>query len=129
LAIKVEVVGINQEDSTQIAEPVVMDIQYQADLLRAVPAQAEADGVPLVINAQIDIYLREVMAISGRYDQVIEQDAAYFEAGADCIYPIGLADGVKIVRLVQQVNGPFNILAGAGTPTIGELEAMRVQRV
>lgn len=129
MTIQSGVVGINLEDSTHLAEPAVMDLRYQSDLIRAVRNEAEASGIPIVINARIDIYLREVGAVGGRFDRVVERAAAFLEAGADCVYPIGLSDGIKIARLVQQVNGPVNILAGPGVPAIRELEAMGVRRV
>ncbi|MCC6957938.1 MAG: isocitrate lyase/phosphoenolpyruvate mutase family protein [Anaerolineales bacterium] len=128
-AIRAGVVGINLEDSTHLADPPVMDLDYQCDLIRAVRQEAEAAGVPIVINARVDIFLREVGAVSGRYDRTLERARAYLEAGADCIFPFGLSDGVKIARLVQQTPGPLNILAGPGAPTLYELELMGVRRV
>lgn len=128
-AIRLGVVGVNLEDNTRLPDPPVMDLEYQCDLIRAVRSAAQADGVPLVINARIDIYLREVGAVTGRYDRTLERAAAYLAAGADCVFPIGLSDGVKIARLVQQVDGPINILAGPGTPTVHELDLMGVRRI
>ena len=121
--------GINLEDGTDLPERPLMDLDYQVALIAALRAAAHGAGVPLVINARVDIYLREVGAISGRFEQVVERANAYLAAGADCIFPIGLSDGVKIARLVQQVNGPLNILAGAGAPLITELEELGVRRV
>jgi len=121
--------GINLEDGTDLPERPLMDLDYQVALIAALRAAARDAGVPLVINARVDIYLREVGAISGRFEQVVERANAYLAAGADCIFPIGLSDGVKIARLVQQVNGPLNILAGAGAPLITELEELGVRRV
>lgn len=128
-AIRLGVVGVNLEDNSRLPDPPVMDLEYQCDLIRAVRSAAQADGVPLVINARIDIYLREVGAVTGRYDRTLERAAAYLAAGADCVFPIGLSDGVKIARLVQQVDGPINILAGPGTPTVHELDLMGVRRI
>lgn len=128
-AIRLGIVGINLEDSTHLPDPLVLNVGYQSNLIRAVREEAESHGVPLVINARTDIYLREVGAIGGRYDRTVERAAAFLEAGADCFYPIGLSDGVKIARLVQQVDGPVNILAGPGVPTIRELETMGVRRI
>jgi 2-methylisocitrate lyase-like PEP mutase family enzyme len=128
-AIAAGAVGINLEDGTDLPEHPLMDLDYQVELITTLRAAASAAGVPLVINARVDIYLREVGAISGRFERVVERANAYLAAGADCVFPIGLSDGVKIARLVQQVNGPINILAGAGAPLIAELEGLGVRRV
>src|SRR5438128_10096564 len=43
---------------------------------------------------------------------------AYQQAGADCLFPIGVSDARTIADLVQAINGPINILVGPTTPSI-----------
>ena len=54
---------------------------------------------------------------------------AYREAGADCLFPIGLSDADVIANLVQAISGPINILAGSTSPSIAELAKLGVARV
>ncbi|MGA2112666.1 MAG: isocitrate lyase/phosphoenolpyruvate mutase family protein [Anaerolineales bacterium] len=51
------------------------------------------------------------------------------EAGADCVFPIELKDANTIAQLVREIDGPINILASEGVPSIDELETMGVRRV
>lgn len=128
-AIRLGVVGVNLEDNTHLSEPPIVDLDYQCELIRAVRLTAQGEGVPLVINTRIDTYLRDVGTFSERYDLTIERAQAYLAAGADCVYPMGLSDGVDIARMVQQLNAPINILIGPGTPTVPELDRMGVRRI
>ena len=129
LTVEAGAAGINLEDGTRIPEQPIMDMDYQVRLIRSVRESLNDMKLPLVINARVDIYLRDVGAVSGRFDRVVERANAYIEAGADCIFVIGLGDSGKIKRLVKAINGPINILAGPGTPTIAELESYGVRRV
>ena len=52
----------------------------------------------------------------------------YREAGADCLYAPGLRTAEEIGRLVEEVDGPVNVLAGAGL-TVNELAALGVKRI
>lgn len=85
-------VGCNLEDTDHAAGGGLVDTARQADWLAAVRAAAELAGVPLVINARIDVVLD-----AGRpADEaplaapIIERATAYLAAGADCVYPIAL---------------------------------------
>jgi 2-methylisocitrate lyase-like PEP mutase family enzyme len=56
----------------------------------------------------------------------IERGNAYLAAGADCVFAPGISD---FAAVVAGLDGPLNAYAGAGTPTVGELEALGVRRV
>lgn len=51
------------------------------------------------------------------------------QAGADCIYPIGILDRMTIANLVKAIKGPINILGGPSQLTLPELEQLGVVRV
>ena len=52
----------------------------------------------------------------------------YLEAGADCVFPIRLADDDLIGEFVQRVEGPVNVVA-AGTPPLARLAELGIKRV
>jgi len=54
---------------------------------------------------------------------------AYLAAGADCVYPIGLADIHLIRQLIQELRAPVNIMGRPGSPPLAELRAAGVARV
>ncbi|WP_238598542.1 isocitrate lyase/PEP mutase family protein [Saccharothrix sp. ALI-22-I] len=112
--------GCNLEDSDPATQTMI-DIAEQAEFLAAVRA---ADP-ELVINARIDVHIHGDRS----FDESVRRALAYFEAGADCVYPLGLpAD--DIARFVDAVGGrPVNIAHGPGSPTPAELAALGVARV
>src|SRR5207253_1648731 len=95
----------------------------------AAPWDERAAGVPIVINARTDLYLKNIGDEQSRFDEAVARARAYLAAGADCFYPITLRDADTIGRLVRAVNAPVNIGGvRAGFPNVAELEALRVRR-
>lgn len=122
------VVGFNIEDGTPQPEQPVRPIDDAAARIRAAREAATAAGVPAVINARIDVYLKNVGDPAHRFEETVRRGKAYLAAGADCIYPFGLSDMDTIARLVKALGAPINIVARAGTPPARELERIGVAR-
>ncbi|MEV5895179.1 isocitrate lyase/PEP mutase family protein [Nonomuraea fuscirosea] len=114
-------VGCNLEDSLPAGGEMV-DPDEQAAFLAEVRAAA-GDG--LVINARVDLYLR------GRAtrEQALERGRRYLEAGADCVYPIGLTDADEIRALVSGLGGPVNVLFRPGVTGLSGLAGLGVARI
>ena len=127
-AIAVGVVGANVEDGDG-ADRRLVDLAYQVEVIKAIRAMAQSNGVPFVLNARTDVYLRGTGNDADRFRETIRRANAYREAGADCVFPIGLKDRETIARLVPEIGCPTNIMAGPGAPTIAELEQLGVRRV
>lgn len=122
-------VGLNIEDSTGRTDPPLADISLQVEKIRAIREAAIAAQAPLVINARTDVYARTAGDEASHFEQAVQRANAYGQAGADCLFVIGVKDKETIGRLVRAIDGPLNILAGAGSPTIPELEQLGVARV
>jgi len=121
-------VGCNLEDSDHRAGG-LRDATVQAAWLHDVRAAAEAAGVPLVINARVDVHMREVGAARTRLAEAIRRGNLYLAAGADCVYPIFVADPATIGSLVEGIAGPINIYARPEAPRVTELKQLGVARV
>ncbi|WP_410573896.1 isocitrate lyase/phosphoenolpyruvate mutase family protein [Amycolatopsis sp. cmx-4-61] len=121
-------VGCNLEDTDHRAGGLV-DAAAQADRLAGVRAAADAAGVPLVLNARIDTFLPP-SGFSGavRVAEAIRRGRLYREAGADCIYPIGVSTAADLERVVAGVPGPVNGNTGAelDLDTLASLGVARV---
>ncbi|MFG3439819.1 isocitrate lyase/phosphoenolpyruvate mutase family protein [Nonomuraea sp. NPDC047897] len=113
-------VGCNLEDSDPRTGELV-DAGKQARFLAAV---REAAGTDLVINARIDTYSRQ-----GTRAAAVDRARRYLDAGADCVYPIGLGDEKEIGLLVAEVAAPVNILFRPGVPSLPRLAELGVARV
>jgi 2-methylisocitrate lyase-like PEP mutase family enzyme len=112
--------GCNLEDTDHAAGR-LRDASEQARRLRDL-----RDAAPeLVINARIDVFLRG----EGGVSEALERADGYFDAGVDCVYPIGLADREALRTFVSQAGGPVNVLARAEAPSLRELAELGVARV
>jgi 2-methylisocitrate lyase-like PEP mutase family enzyme len=122
-------VGINLEDGSDRPEHPLTETSRHVDKIRAIREMSVGAGVPLVINARTDVYLRAVGAPESRFENTVTRLNAYRQAGADSLFAPGVMDLETIARLVKAVTGPLNILAVTGSPSIGELERVGVARV
>ena len=119
-------VGVNLEDSWERdGGRVLADLALQEERIRAAREAAQAAGVSLVINARTDVFLYGL----GDEAEAIRRLNAYLRAGADCAFPILVSDPPLIARLVEAIQGPVNIFAGPGAPSIPDLERLGVARV
>ena len=122
-------VGMNLEDATGNTNHPLVDLPLQLEKIAAVQQAARTAGVPIMLNARTDVYLLQVGPAEKRYDQALRRLAAFRDAGADCVFLPGLRDAATIGRLVKDLDFPLNILAGPGSPSIPELQQLRVARV
>jgi 2-methylisocitrate lyase-like PEP mutase family enzyme len=123
------VVGFNLEDGTPRPDMPVRPIEDAVARIRAARQACDTAGVPAIINARIDLYLKNVGDPASRFDETVKRAKAYLAAGADCIYPFGFIDPDTIARLTKAIGAPVNIVARAGTPPVAELERLGVTRV
>ena len=123
------VVGINIEDSLKQQEKALADVSYQVELIKALRELATSMDMPLVLNARVDVFLLAIGEPESRFEHALQRANAYLQAGADCIYPIGILDRNMIANLVKDIDGPINILGGPPAPPLPELAQLGVARV
>jgi 2-methylisocitrate lyase-like PEP mutase family enzyme len=121
-------VGCNLEDSDPQTGQLA-DCDEQAVWLRAVRASLDAAAVPIVLNARVDVHFRAWGAADERLAEAVRRARRYREAGADCVYPLGLANPSDIERFVGAVDAPVNIAFRPRGPSFGELASLGVARV
>jgi 2-methylisocitrate lyase-like PEP mutase family enzyme len=119
-------VGINIEDGLPDARQPLRDISEQCERIKAARSAADESGIPLVINARTDAFIRQV---DHPEEQAVKRANAYRAAGADCLFMMGVTDTAKIQTLVKHIDAPINVIAGAASPSVSELEALGVARV
>jgi 2-methylisocitrate lyase-like PEP mutase family enzyme len=120
-------VGMNFEDAFR--ETRLTEISLQVERIKAIREAASAAQVPLVLNARTDVYFAKQGDSAGWFAEALRRANAYLQAGADCAFIPGVTDADVIGRLVREVDGPLNILAVVGSPSIGELQRLGVRRV
>ena len=125
-------VGINLEDSIWHGDPgtpPLRPVAESAERVAAARAAAEERGVPLYLNARTDVYLRLREEPAAMLAQAVERAAAYLAAGASGVFVPGVTDRETVAALTAAIDGPVNILAGPGAPTVAELASAGVARI
>ena len=121
-------VGINLEDRVPGAER-LFPLPAQVRKIRAIREWCGTAGRPLVINGRTDALRVGTGSAEERMREAIRRGLAYRDAGADCLYPMGLTEAGSIEQYVRAVEFPVNVMVRAGLPPISELERMGVKRV
>lgn len=122
-------VGCNLEDTDHHGPDTLVPLERQAERLRAVREASDATGVRIVINARIDIFLRGQGDPQSRLPEAVRRGKAYLEAGADCLYPIGLMDTDVLAAFIREVDAPVNAWLRPDGPTVETLTALGVARI
>ena len=116
--VELGVIGCNLEDADHRGGGLLSVEQACANIA----ALRDVAGTSLVINARVDTWLED----GDPTEIAIARGNAYLAAGADCVFAPGISD---FAAVVAGLDGPLNAYAGAGTPPVGELEALGVRRI
>src|SRR6187431_2727521 len=123
-AIGVGVVGANIEDRLKpLAESVAA--------VEAVIAAGEAEGVPFVLNARTDAFVRGGdRPIEESIADAITRGRAYLEAGADLVFVPGILNADVTRQLVEGIGErKVSVIGLPGALSAAEYEALGVARV
>ena len=121
-------IGINIEDFVHQTKK-LLPVQEQVQKLRALVALKDSMKIPFVINARTDALRFATGDDKGKLEEAISRGRAYRDAGADCVYPMGLTEPTAISEYVKALSFPVNVMVRAGLPPIGELRRLGVARV
>jgi 2-methylisocitrate lyase-like PEP mutase family enzyme len=106
--LEIGAVGCNLEDTDHRAGG-LFEAGAHAQWLSAVRSAATDAGVPIVVNARVDTFLPGRGIPEGdQLAEAIRRGRLYLEAGADCVYPLGVSDKQDIATLVAELPGPIN---------------------
>ena len=123
-AIGVGIVGANLEDQMNpIGESVAA--------VEAAVAAGEREGVPFVLNARTDAFLRAGdRSPTDLLADAIERGHAYLEAGAACVFVPGLLDDETVRALVDALGRQrISVIGVPGTLPLDRLEELGVARI
>jgi 2-methylisocitrate lyase-like PEP mutase family enzyme len=117
-ALDAGIAGANIEDRSR-------PVEEAAARVAAARERADAEGVPFVVNARLDMPISS----TGEVEEAVVRARAYLDAGADCIYPIRIADPVVLEDVVGRIAAPVNAFGRPDGPSVTELEALGIARV
>ncbi|WP_313950261.1 isocitrate lyase/phosphoenolpyruvate mutase family protein [Accumulibacter sp.] len=127
-AILAGVVGANIEDSRGDPEQSLFSMEHASARVQAARKAADIAGIPFVLTARTDAYLR---GVSDPFREAVSRCNAYREAGADCLFVPGPADPKTIAALVREIDGPLTVVMGLGgsVMSVAQLGTLGVRRV
>jgi 2-methylisocitrate lyase-like PEP mutase family enzyme len=104
-------VGCNIEDTDHTTGDRLLAAEARAAYLADSRASADRRGVGIVLNARIDAIIRHPQRDPiAAMDEVLRRARLYFDAGADCVYPIGLRDPDLVAQVVEELDRrPVNV--------------------
>ena len=112
LAIAAGLAGGNIEDRSPRIEGLI-DEQLAADRIRAAREAIDASGTDFVLCARTDAFQ---LPGGDALGTAIRRTRLYREAGADLVYPPGVADIDTVRALVRECGAPVNIVTGLRAP-------------
>jgi 2-methylisocitrate lyase-like PEP mutase family enzyme len=121
-------IGINIEDFVHATKELYA-VEKMVEKLKAIKALGESMRIPLVINARTDALRFAPGDQESKLKEAIRRGLAFRDAGADCVYPMGLTDAATISVFVKALNFPVNVMVRRGLPPIKELERLGVARL
>ena len=128
MMIEAGAVGINLEDGSHATESLA-PVPAQVAKLRALRELGRTSGIPFVINARTDALNYARGDADAKLREVIDRLTAYRDAGADCVYPMGLKEPAAIATVVSALNCPVNVMVRPGLPPVPELARLGVKRI
>lgn len=123
-AIGVGVVGANMEDRLAPLADAVAAVE-------AVIAAGAAEGVPFVLNARTDAFVRAGdRPVAESIDDAITRGRAYLAAGADLVFVPGILNAEVTAQLVDGIGErKISVIGLPGALSAAEYEALGVARI
>ncbi len=126
--VKAGAIGLNIEDF-QPGTNRLLSVDLQVQKIKAAKAAGEGLKVPMFVNARTDALRFGKGDEDARFGQAVQRAVAYRDAGADCVYPMGLVEASRIKEFVGRLSFPVNVMVRKGLPTVSELNRLGVARV
>ncbi len=123
-AIGIGVVGANVEDRVKPFDEAVAAVE-------AVIAAGEAEGVPFVLNARTDVFVKGGdRPLDDKIADAVKRGRAFLDAGATSVFVPGLLDAETTRRLVEGLGEQrLSVIGFPGALTAGEYEKLGVARI
>jgi 2-methylisocitrate lyase-like PEP mutase family enzyme len=75
------------------------------------------------------VYFNQQASDNAKIEEAAGRANAYLNAGADCAFVIAVDAAQAIGDLVREIDGPLNVIAGAGGLDINALASLGVKRI
>jgi 2-methylisocitrate lyase-like PEP mutase family enzyme len=121
--------GFNFEDTNHRGDAAMIDAGRQAERIAALKDASRAAGVDLVLNARVDVFIHRLGTPAEQAADGLVRAGLYRGAGADCVYPILLAEEPVILAFVMAASVVNVNLRPGGPLSLQRAAALGVRRV
>jgi len=127
MAIDAGLAGGNIEDKKPL-ENALYDEDIAVERIAAAHEAALRKGNNFVVTARTDAFQ---LPTPDAFETVVRRANRFLEAGADCVFAPGAADIKTIKRLIQEINGPINVVVGLSSAegNAHDIIALGIQRI
>ncbi len=127
--LEVGAVGLNIEDTVHSEGGRLREAAEHADFVGALRAAADQAGVPVVINARTDLFIKQVGDEADRVERAIARMRLCAEAGASSLYPVGFHTDDDQRRLTSELPLPVNAIANPAKGSRAQMAELGVGRI
>lgn len=121
---QIGLVGASIEDATGNEIHPIYDYKLSVERIIAAVEAKNTFDFPFMLTARSENFIHGIEDL----DDTINRLQAYQDAGADVLYAPDLRDYHDIERIIQSINKPLNVMAGASF-TVSELSKVGVKRI
>ncbi len=122
-------VGLNIEDFQHETKS-LYPIESQVNKIKAIREVGDSLGVEIFVNARTDALRYFDGDDDEKFTEAVNRCKDFREAGAGCVYPMGLVRREDIERFVKEMDGfPINVMIRPGIPPLSDLESIGIKRV
>jgi 2-methylisocitrate lyase-like PEP mutase family enzyme len=128
LTIEAGAVGASIEDYSGDRSLGLFDIEEAVDRVAAAVEAINSSDIPVVLTARAECFL---CGHDTPLSESIKRLNRYLQAGAHCVFAPGPKDKDTIATLVNEVDGPLNVVVGLSSPALSveELKNLGVKRI
>ncbi len=122
-------VGLNIEDFQHETKS-LYPIEAQINKIKVIREVGDSMGVKIFVNARTDALRYFDGDDDEKFTEAVNRCKDFREAGAGCVYPMGLVRREDIERFVKEMDGfPINVMIRPGIPPLSDLESIGIKRV
>jgi 2-methylisocitrate lyase-like PEP mutase family enzyme len=97
---------------------------FPLDVAIARIASVRGAGGSIVINARAD-----ALARGASFEELVQRANAYLDAGADCVFVLGLSTEDLVKRALDEIDGKISVFSGPASVPLKRLAELGVSRV
>ncbi len=120
------VVGINIEDSITNSERGIINAHEFGETIKKIKSYLSKNNIDIFLNVRTDFY---IMGLENPFEETLKRIKIYEENGADGIFVPCIVQENEILKIVESITLPVNVMCMPNLPNFKKLEKLGVKRI